>query len=70
VLGHVLTPYFQAEYFYDPRYHGWARDLYQVGAEIGVTRHFRVEPSVARQVDHLPSPSGLYAFAFVARWYY
>ena len=70
VLHRVMTPYFQAEGFYDSRYDRWARQLYQVGAEIGVSRHFRVEPSVARQVDHLPSPSGLYAFAFVARWYY
>ncbi len=70
VLDRVFTPYFQAEYFYDTRYNGWARELYQVGTEIGVTGHFRVEPSVARQSDHLPSSSGLYAFAFVARWYY
>jgi len=70
VLDRVVTPYFQAEYFYDTRYDGWSRDLYQVGAEIGVTGHFRVEPSVVRQLDHLPSPSGLYAFALVARWYY
>jgi Protein of unknown function (DUF2490) len=70
VLDRVVTPYVQAEYFYDTRYDGWARDLYQVGAEIGVTGHFRVEPSVVRQLDHLPSQSGLYAFSFVARWYY
>jgi hypothetical protein len=70
VLSHVVTPYFQAEGFYDTRYDGWARELYQVGAEIAVTRHFRVEPSVARQVDKLPNPSGLWAAAFVARWYY
>ena len=70
VLDHVVTPYFQAEYFYDTRYDGWSRDLYQMGAEIVVTGHFRVEPSVVRQIDHLPSPSGLYAFAVVARWYY
>ena len=70
VLDRVITPFVQAEGFYDTRYDGWSRQLYQVGAEIGVIRHFRVEPSVARQVDRLPSPSGLYAFAFVARWYY
>ena len=70
VLDRVVTPYFQAEYFYDTRYDGWSRDLYQLGAEIGVTGHFRVEPSVVRQLDKLPSPSGLYAVSFVARWYY
>jgi hypothetical protein len=70
VSGHVITPFVQAEYFYDTRYDGWSRELYVVGAEIAFTKHFRVEPSVARQLDRLPSTSGLYAFAFVARWYY
>ena len=56
VLDRVVTPYFQAEYFYDTRYDGWAREFYQVGAEIGITRHFRVEPSLTRQVDRLPDP--------------
>jgi hypothetical protein len=70
VTGHVVTPFVQAEYFYDTRYNGWSRELYVVGAEMAVTGHFRIEPSVARQLDHLPSASGLYAFALVARWYY
>ena len=70
VRGVVSNVFLQAEYFYDTRYDGWARELYQLGAEIAVTRHFRLEPSVARQVDRLPESSGLYAFAIVARWYY
>jgi hypothetical protein len=70
VGGHVVTPWIQAEAFYDTRYEGWSRALYQAGAEIGVTPHFRIEPSLARQVDSLPSHSGLWAFALVARWYY
>lgn len=70
VLDHVITAYFQAEDFYDTRFDEWARQFYQVGAEVTVTKHFRVEPSVARQVDQFPSDSGLYAFALVARWYY
>ncbi len=70
MFARVVTPYFQAEYFYDTRYNRWARELYQAGAEIAVTRHFRVEPSVARQVDDLQTRSGLWAFGFVGRWYY
>jgi hypothetical protein len=70
VSGVVSNLYFQAEAFYDTRYDAWARELYQVGAEITVTRVFRIEPSVARQTDHHPEESGLYAFALVARWYY
>jgi hypothetical protein len=70
VSGHVVTPFVQAEYFYDTPYDEWSRQLYVVGAEMAVTKHFRVEPSVARQLDRLPSASGLWAFAFVARWFY
>jgi hypothetical protein len=70
VLGVVSNVYLQAEYFYDTRYDGWARELYQLGAEITCTEHFRLEPSVVRQLDRLPESSGLYAFAIVARWYY
>jgi hypothetical protein len=70
VRGRAITPYVQAENFYDTRYDDWARQLYQAGAELTVTRRFRVEPSVARQVDRFPSRAGLYAFALAARWYY
>jgi hypothetical protein len=66
----VITPYLQAEWFDDTRYDGTSRELYQLGAEIGINQHFRVEPSIARQLDYLPNSSGLYALAFVARWYY
>jgi hypothetical protein len=70
VRNHVVTPYLQAEWFDDSRYDGTSRELYQLGAEISINKHFRVEPSVARQFDYFPNPSGLYALAFVARWYY
>jgi hypothetical protein len=70
VFGTVANVFLQAECFYDTRYDGWARELYQVGAEVTLTEHFRLEPSVARQVDRLPEESGLYAFAIVARWFY
>ena len=66
----MITPYLQAEWFDDTRYDGTSRELYQLGAEIGINQHFRVEPSIARQLDYLPSSSGLYAFAFIARWFY
>jgi hypothetical protein len=70
ILGRTTNVYLQAEAFYDTRYDGWARELYQAGAEVTLGDHFRVEPSVARQVDRLPEESGLWAVAFVARWYY
>ena len=70
VLQHVANVYLQAEYFYDTRYDGWAIQLYQVGTEVTLGRHFRVEPSVARRIDMLPETSRLWALAFVARWFY
>ena len=58
---HALLP---GRYFYDTRSHRWSRELYQAGAEIAVTRHFRVEPSVARQVDDLRNPFRPVGFRF------
>lgn len=70
VLDHSVVPYFNVEWFYDTRYDGWARTLYQVGPEVTVNKHFRYEVYLARQVDHLPNPETLNALGFVAKWYY
>ncbi len=70
LFGTVANVYVQAEFFYDTRYDGWARQLYQVGAEITLSNHFRIEPFVARQLDPLPSASGVYGAGVVARWFY
>ena len=70
VLGHAVVPYFNVEWFYDTRYDGWARTLYQAGPEVTVNRHFRFELYLARQTDHLPDPSSLNAFGVVAKLYY
>lgn len=70
VFDHAVVPYFNVEWFYDTRYDGWARTLYQVGPEVTVSRHFRFELYLARQTDHLPSTSSLNAFGVVAKGYY
>jgi hypothetical protein len=70
VAGHPVVPYFNVEWFYDTRYDGWARVLYQVGPEITVNEHFRFEVFLARQVDHLPNESALNAFGVVAKGYF
>ena len=67
---HTVVPYFNVEWFYDTRYDGWARVLYQFGPEVTVNRHFRYEIYLARQVDRLPNPETLNAIGFVAKWYY
>ena len=70
LLGHPVTPYFNVEWFYDTRYDGWARILYQAGPEVTVSKHFRFEVYLARQEDHLPKESALNAFGVVAKLYF
>jgi hypothetical protein len=70
VLDHTVVPYFHVEWFYDTRYDGWARTLYQLGPEVTLSKHFRFEVYVARQEDRLPSSSSTNAFGVVAKWYY
>jgi hypothetical protein len=70
LLDHTVVPYFNVEWFYDTRYDGWARTLYQLGPEVTVNKHFRFEIYVARQEDRLPSASSTNAFGVVAKWYY
>jgi hypothetical protein len=70
LLDHAVVPYFNAEWFYDTRYDGWARDLYQAGFEVTVSKHFRFELYLTRQEDRLPSLSSLNAFGIVAKLYY
>ena len=70
VRDHTVVPYFNVEWFYDTRYDGWARTLYQLGPEVTVNKHFRYEIYVAHQQDHLPSKSDLDALGLNFKWYY
>jgi uncharacterized protein DUF2490 len=70
VLDHTVVPYFNVEWFYDTRYDGWARTLYQLGPEITVNRHFRFEVYLARQNDRLPQRTDLNAVGVNFKWYY
>jgi Protein of unknown function (DUF2490) len=70
IANHTVVPYMNVEWFYDTRYDGWARTLYQLGPEVTVNDHFRFEIYVARQVDHLPEPSSMNAGGLVAKWYF
>ena len=65
-----VTPYLQVEAFYDTRYHGLSRMLYQPGVEIAIDSHFRLELYLARQDDRLPKRESLNALGLVAKWYY
>lgn len=53
--GHVLlVPYAQVELSYDTRYSAWSRQRYQLGAEIEITKHWRLEPYLAVDKDVEP----------------
>jgi hypothetical protein len=70
VFDHSVVPYLNVEWFYDTRYDGWARTLYQAGSEVTVSRHFRFELNLSRQTDTLPETSRLNAIGIVAKAYY
>jgi hypothetical protein len=70
VWDHPMTPYANGEWFYDTRYDGWARELYQAGSEFTVSRRFRFELYVARQIDNLPSESSLSATGAIVKFYF
>jgi hypothetical protein len=65
-----VVPYVNYEWFYDTRYDGWARTLWNVGAEVTTSEHFRFEVYLAAQQDRLPEHESLAAFGVVAKWYY
>jgi hypothetical protein len=70
VLDHSLVPYLNVEWFYDTRYDGWARTLYQAGFELTVNKHFRFELNLSQQTDTLPETARLNAVSVVAKGYY
>ena len=70
LLDHSVVPYFNVECFYDTRYDGWARTLYQAGSEVTASKHFRFEVYLAHQADRLPKSSSLNAGGVVAKWYF
>jgi len=70
VAGHAVVPYFNVEWFYDTRYDGWARTLYQAGPEVTLNKKLRVELFLAQQTDRLPSVSRVNAFGVVMKGYF
>ena len=70
IRGVVTVPYAQAEFFYDTRYASWNRQLYQVGAEIELSKRWRVEPYVARQNDNSSSSSNVDRVGLVLKYYH
>ena len=70
VFDHSVVPYLNVEWFYDTRYSGWARTLYQAGSEMTLNRHLRFELNLSQQTDTLPETSRLNAFSVVVKGYF
>jgi hypothetical protein len=68
-LEHTVVPHLNAEDFYDTRYDGGSRSLYQAGAEATLSKDFRYELCVGRPGTRLPDESSLKAFGLLAKWY-
>jgi hypothetical protein len=67
--GTAIVPYAQAEVFYDTRYDTWNRQLYQFGAEIELTKQWRLEPYYARQNDTRPSAAHVDRVGLVLKYF-
>jgi hypothetical protein len=67
--GVVIVPYAQAEAFYDTRYDTWNRQLYQFGAEIELTKQWRIEPYYARQNDTRSSTAHVDRIGLVLKYF-
>lgn len=67
--GTVIVPYAQAEVFHDTRYDAWSRQLYQFGAEIELTKQWRLEPYYARQNDTRPSAGHVDRVGLVLKYF-
>ncbi|MBK5106446.1 MAG: DUF2490 domain-containing protein [Burkholderiales bacterium] len=69
VKGVPLVPYAQAEAFYDTRFDALSRGLYQAGAEIELTKQWRIEPYYARQHDMRPASGSVNRLGLVLKYY-
>ena len=66
----VLVPYFQAEFIYDSRYSAWSRQHYQLGSEIALSKHWRIEPYVWVDKDLEPVETYTNGFGLIAKFYW
>ena len=67
--GTVLVPYARAEFYYEPRYHGWNRRVYQLGAEIELSKSWRFESYVGLQKNTQPASDTVMQLGLVLKYY-
>jgi hypothetical protein len=66
----VLVPYARAELSYDSRYSAWSRQRYQLGAEIEISKHWRIEPYLALDKDREPTERYTDRLGLIAKLYW
>jgi hypothetical protein len=64
------VPYANAETFYDTRFDTWNRQRYQMGVEVELSEHWRIEPYLAYQNDSRSQPEHITAFGLVLKYYH
>jgi hypothetical protein len=69
VLNRAVIPYVRAELLYDTRFDAWNRQIYQMGVEIGLNDHFRIEPWYAFQLDTAMAPEHLDRLGLTLKYY-
>jgi hypothetical protein len=69
LFGAVTTPYVDAEVLYDTKYDAWNQQRYEVGLEIVLDDHWRLEPHYLRQNDQRAQPAHVNAFGLILKYY-
>jgi hypothetical protein len=70
LAGVVVVPYAQGEVFYDTRFSAISRQFFQAGAEVELTKQWRIEPYYGRQADKQPSSSVVNQLGLVLKYYH
>ena len=69
VFGKTVVPYARAEFLYDTRFEALNRQLYTAGAEVELTRRFRIEPYYQFQNDTRTAPAHLDRVGLILKYY-
>jgi len=70
LFGIETVPYLSAELLYDTRYDAWSEERYQLGLEIVLDAHWRLEPYYLRKEDEQSEPRHTNAFGLVLKYYH
>jgi len=69
VDGRAVIPYVEAENFFDSRYDSWSQQRYKAGAEVELSRGWRIEPYLALQKNDRSEPSTVRALGLALKFY-